>query len=141
VLGLERYDIPHTMGSSHGEPDIRLAYSENPSYVPRLRRSYQLFRELESAARDRLLATTGGIDAAPRSTRASRGRLESCREHGLAHEVLSGTQINARFLEYNPPPTHMTVFSPTAVVCSRRDASWLMSPEPCTEPWSTGGRG
>ena len=35
VLGLERYDIPNDMGSSHGVTRIiRLAYYEDPSYVP-----------------------------------------------------------------------------------------------------------
>ena len=33
VLGLERYDIPHTMGSSHGvNRIIRLAYYEDRSH-------------------------------------------------------------------------------------------------------------
>jgi sarcosine oxidase len=38
VLGIERYNIPHEMGSSHGLTRIiRLAYYEHPSYVPLLR--------------------------------------------------------------------------------------------------------
>lgn len=42
VLGLERFDIPHAMGSSHGfNRIIRLAYFEDPSYVPLLRRAYE----------------------------------------------------------------------------------------------------
>src|SRR5437764_152094 len=42
VLGLERYDVPHEMGSSHGITRIiRLAYYEHPSYVPLLRRAYE----------------------------------------------------------------------------------------------------
>ena len=42
VLGLERFDIPHRMGSSHGiNRIIRLAYFESPAYVPLLRRAYQ----------------------------------------------------------------------------------------------------
>src|SRR5205814_1833452 len=37
VLGLERYDVPHAMGSSHGvNRIIRLAYYEDPRYVPLL---------------------------------------------------------------------------------------------------------
>ena len=48
VLGLERYDIPHDLGSSHGvNRIIRLAYWEDPAYVPLLRRAYELWRELE----------------------------------------------------------------------------------------------
>ena len=43
VLGLERYDIPHALGSSHGHTRIiRLAYYEDPSYVMLLQRSYEL---------------------------------------------------------------------------------------------------
>src|SRR5215213_5300479 len=49
VLGLERFDVPHAMGSSHGvNRIIRLAYYEDPSYVPLLRRSYELWRELQT---------------------------------------------------------------------------------------------
>src|SRR3990170_4332892 len=66
VLGLERYDIPHAMGSSHGVTRIiRLAYYEHPSYVPLLRRSYELWRELETRAGERLLYITGGLDCGP----------------------------------------------------------------------------
>jgi sarcosine oxidase len=48
VLALERYNIPHQMGSSHGITRIiRLAYYEHPSYLPLLRRAYELWRELQ----------------------------------------------------------------------------------------------
>jgi len=34
VLGLERFGLPHSMGSSHGHTRIiRLAYYERPSHV------------------------------------------------------------------------------------------------------------
>ena len=40
VLGLERFDVPNDMGSSHGVTRIiRLAYFEHPDYVPLLRRA------------------------------------------------------------------------------------------------------
>ena len=40
TLGLERFQIPHDMGSSHGVTRIiRLAYYEHPSYVPLLIRA------------------------------------------------------------------------------------------------------
>ena len=40
VLGIERYDIGHSMGSSHGETRmIRLAYFEGQSYVPMVLRA------------------------------------------------------------------------------------------------------
>ncbi len=59
VLGLERYDIPHAMGSSHGFTRIiRLAYYEDPSYVPLLRRAFALWGELEAASGQKLLHVT-----------------------------------------------------------------------------------
>jgi len=43
VLGIEQFDIPNDMGSSHGYTRIiRLAYYEHPSYVMLLRRAYEL---------------------------------------------------------------------------------------------------
>src|SRR5215469_2882070 len=66
VLGLERFDIPNAMGSSHGiSRIIRLPYYEDPRYVPLLKRAYELWREIEAAAGERLLVTTGSIDASP----------------------------------------------------------------------------
>src|SRR4030095_846839 len=60
VLGLERYDVPHEMGSSHGITRIiRLAYYEHPSYVPLLRRAYEVWRDLETLAGEPLLYLTG----------------------------------------------------------------------------------
>ncbi|WP_273889314.1 FAD-dependent oxidoreductase, partial [Rubrobacter naiadicus] len=43
ILALERFGIPHAMGSYHGHTRIiRLAYYEDPSYVVLLRRAYEL---------------------------------------------------------------------------------------------------
>src|SRR4029078_8215740 len=63
VLGLERYGIPHAMGSSHGvNRIIRLAYYEDPSYVPLLRRAFELWRELGRDFGEQVLYVTGSID-------------------------------------------------------------------------------
>ena len=60
VLGLEQYDIPHQLGSSHGVSRIiRLAYYEHPSYVPLLYRAYELWWALERTVQERLLHVTG----------------------------------------------------------------------------------
>ena len=74
VLGLERYDIPHDMGSSHGVTRIiRLAYYEDPSYVPLLRRAFELWRELEKETEDTLLVTTARWTPGRREGRWSGG--------------------------------------------------------------------
>ena len=64
VLGIERYSIPNSMGSSHGLTRIiRLAYFEHPTYVPLLRRAYELWRELQDECGEQLLYVTGSVDA------------------------------------------------------------------------------
>src|SRR5680860_1022728 len=64
VLGLERFDIPHELGSSHGITRIiRLGYFEHSAYVPLLRRAYELWRELEAEAGEQLLHVTGTLEA------------------------------------------------------------------------------
>lgn len=111
VLGLERFDIPHAMGSSHGiSRIIRLPYYEDPAYVPLLRRAYELWRELEAATGDELLVVTGSIDASPEDDPLFQGALASARLHELPHDVLSGAQVNDRFPGYRLPASHRAVF-------------------------------
>jgi sarcosine oxidase len=113
VLGLERFDIPHSMGSSHGvNRIIRLAYYEHPSYVPLLRRAYELWRDLERTVDEKLLHITGSLDAGPPDSLCFRGSLLSCEQHGLPHEVLDGAEINRRFPGYRLPNDHRAVLQP-----------------------------
>jgi len=50
VIGLDRYSPPHDRGAhGGGSRIIRMAYLEGAEYVPLVRRSYQLWRDLELA--------------------------------------------------------------------------------------------
>jgi len=101
VLGIEQFDVPHQLGSSHGvNRIIRLAYAEHPSYVPLLRRAYELWRELEHDSGERLLVVTGGVDAGPEGGALIAGSLRSCHEHGIPHEPLSAAALSRRFPGY-----------------------------------------
>ena len=120
VLGLERFDIPHDRGSSHGVSRIiRLAYSEHPSYVPLLRRAYERWRELESAGGEKLLHITGSVDTGKPEGPVFSGSLASCIEHDLPHETLSSEEIARRFPGCRFPAEWMSVYQP--------DGGFLMS--------------
>ena len=113
VLGLERFDIPHEFGSSHGvNRIIRMAYFEHPSYVPLLRRAYERWRELESAAGEQLLYITGSVDVGPEDGEVFPGSLQSCLEHDLPHEVLTSAELTARFPGLRFPEDSMGLFQP-----------------------------
>ena len=114
VLGLERFDIPHAMGSSHGHTRIiRLAYYEDPSYVTLLQRSYELWRGIQSRAGERLLHLTGSVDAGPPDSWVFKGSLRSCLEHDLPHEVLTSAELTERFPGYRLPRDTLAVLQPS----------------------------
>jgi sarcosine oxidase len=115
VLGLEQFDFPSTMGSSVGTNRIiRLAYAEDPSYVPLLRRSYELWRELSASTGETLLYVTGGIDAGRLDGEPVKGSLESCRLHGLPHELVDAAELGRRFPGYRLPAEMAAVVQPDA---------------------------
>jgi sarcosine oxidase len=113
VLGIERYNIPHEMGSSHGLTRIiRLAYYEHPAYVPLLRRAYELWRQLENTVQERLLIITGSIDASREDGDVFKGSKASCDIHHLPHAVLDDRELNTRFPGYRLPKGIAAVYQP-----------------------------
>ncbi|HKR63257.1 MAG TPA: N-methyl-L-tryptophan oxidase [Thermoanaerobaculia bacterium] len=113
VLGLERFAIPNELGSSHGlSRIIRLAYWEDAKYIPLLRRSYALWRELEREANAQLLLTTGSIDAGPEDSRSMRGVMQVCREFDLSCETMSAAALANRFPGYQLPESVVAVYQP-----------------------------
>ena len=123
VLGIEQFGIAHDLGSSHGVTRIiRLAYHEHPSYVPLVRRAYELWRDLETSVGEQILYITGSIDAGPPGSSYFAGSLQSCEEHNLPHEVLTSAELTMRFPGYRLPSETMAVF---------QDEGGFLLPERC----------
>ncbi|KAK9810573.1 hypothetical protein WJX73_001474 [Symbiochloris irregularis] len=118
VLGIEQFEIAHDRGSSHGESRIiRLAYHENPDYVPLLVRAYELWQKLQDECGQELLCVTGSVEAASRNIDGKdksvfRDALLAAQMHGLQHEVLSPAEANARFPGYHLPPDYEVLYQP-----------------------------
>jgi sarcosine oxidase len=110
VLGLERFDIPHAKGSSHGvNRIIRLAYAEGTFYVPLLVRAYELWRELEERAGRQLFWRTGYVDVGAELVDVA---LEACRLYGLRHELVDGRELGRRHPGYRVPPDLPALLQP-----------------------------
>jgi sarcosine oxidase len=117
VLGLDAFPAGHTLGSSHGETRIiRMAYFEHPDYVPLLKRAYELWSELETEARMRLLHLTGGLFVGPVEGDLVSGSKRSAEVHGLPHELLDAAEIRRRFPAFAPREHEMGLFEPRAGV-------------------------
>lgn len=113
ALGIERYSPGHDRGSSHGETRmIRLGYFEHPSYVPLLRRTYALWRELEAEAGNKLLHITGIAEMGLPGSDVVAGTLAASRLHNLPYEVLSAKQAMARFSAFRLPDDFICVVQP-----------------------------
>lgn len=62
VLGLDQFQTPHALGSTHGDTRItRLGLGEGNEFVPFAVRSHELWRELEQATGEKILHQTGGL--------------------------------------------------------------------------------
>ncbi len=114
VLGLDRASIPNDSGSSHGvNRIIRLAYAEDPRYVPLLRRAYQRWRDLEARTR----RAHPGHHRRPRRGSAGqrdRARLADLRTpHDLEHELLeAGRSSWPGFRVFRVPSDFVAVYQP-----------------------------
>src|SRR5262245_3969644 len=113
VLALEQFAPGHDRGSSHGGTRvIRLGYFEHPSYVPLLRRAYELWRELETASGRVLLHVTAIAEIGASDSTLVRGTLASAQLHGLRHEMLTAAALMRRYPAFRLPADFLAVVQP-----------------------------
>ena len=117
VIGLEQFTPAHDLGSSHGRSRIiREAYFEHPAYVPLIQRAYDLWEILQREDDTRLLLRTGGVMIGPEDGVLVQGALTSARTHALAHELLDGSGLRARYPAFSVTAGTAAVWEPRAGV-------------------------
>ena len=117
VLGIDRFDPGHDRGSGHGESRIiRTAYFEHPSYVPLVRSSWRLWRELETDTGASVLTRTGALMVGPADGVLIKGALGAAAEHRLSHTVLDPEECAARFPQHPLEPGEVALLEPDAGV-------------------------
>jgi sarcosine oxidase len=106
TLLLERFRFGHAHGSSGGPTRIfRLTYHD-PAYVRMARSALEHWRDLEGAAGEPLLATTGGLDVGP----GGRTSAEALRAAGEACAPVTPADLAERWPALSfPPGTEMFV--------------------------------
>jgi sarcosine oxidase len=127
VLGLEKFGIPHTKGSSHGiTRTLSLTKARGPDYVPIAKKSLDLWQELEDESGQDLYFDCGHIRAWPSEYGGHRGDFnDGCNaldSHSLNYEILSGLELNNRFEGYNLPDDYRVVY---------QEDSGFLNPERC----------
>jgi len=114
VVGLERYDVAHSRGSSHGITRIiRLPQYEGSSYVPLVRRAMELWQSLDATYRRPLLQQVGSVDlAAEQDDSLYSTARQSCTAHDIDHEVLTGAELNDRVGGFDVPAEYRALYQP-----------------------------
>jgi sarcosine oxidase len=112
VLGIERFDIPHELGSSGGDTRmIRLSYYEHPDYVPLLRRAYSAWDELGAVIGERILKRTGALYIGREDGESISGSRRAALEHSIEHQMLSSEQ-RKRYEVFDIPKHFAAMFEP-----------------------------
>jgi sarcosine oxidase len=123
VLGLDRFAPPHDRGSSHGLTRVtREAVGEGGAYVPLVRRSHAIWRELEEALAGELpgplFTRTGVLYLGPAgSDEAFVARTAAvARRHGVPQEALAAAEVRRRWPAFRAGDDETAVFEPGAGV-------------------------
>ena len=123
VIGIDRFHPPHEQGSSHGETRItRQAIGEGREYVPLVLRSNQIWAELEAQTGCRLLTRCGVLILASPHTAGNHHGSKSfladtaaiAKENHITHELLSTSEIRARFPQFRLSQDETGYFEPGA---------------------------
>jgi len=98
VVGLDRFDVAHDRGSSHGQTRlIRQAYFEHPDYVPLLLEAYRLWQRLEEETGASLLFRSGLLLAGAETGEAVAGALHAAAIHRLPVERVTVADARRRW--------------------------------------------
>ena len=133
ALGIDRYQPPHSLGSSHGDTRItREAIGEGEMYMPFIKRSDEIWLELEAATGRRLCHRSGGLIISPPSASATfhgagdfvAASAQVARRHGIAHEIIDAAEIKRRCPLLKPRAIDRAYYEPGAGV---------LRPERCLE--------
>lgn len=115
VLGLERFDIPNCMGSSHGQARIfRLSQFAGSVYVPLAIRALELWEDLEARSEEKLLYKTGGLDCGSEGGEFINAAIKSCRDHQLNYELWNSKDLSSRYPAIQLPPDYLALYQPDA---------------------------
>ena len=118
VLGLEQFGVPNSKGSSRGFTRvINPAIREKPQYVRLIRRSIELWNELQEMHPNRLISRTGALRGwAPPNYVGHRDSFDESVElsesQSLPHEVLDGAEVEARYPGYSVSPEFKFLYQP-----------------------------
>lgn len=115
AIGIDRFDPPHTLGSTHGRTRIiRTAYFEHPDYVPLLHASFDGWETLEAETGRDLYREVGLLEVGPPEGIVVPGVLAAADEHDLAIDRFTTGELRAEFPDFDFADGQVGVFEQRA---------------------------
>jgi sarcosine oxidase len=114
VVGIDRFDPPHEMGSTHGES--RGSYEAgafgSAHHAPFSRRTIELWRELEAETGQQLFFQRGILIMGPSDSDMVRKTREASVKSNAMYEELDPDSLRARFPAFTPGDDTISIFQP-----------------------------
>jgi sarcosine oxidase len=119
VAGIERHDIGHHLGSSHGTTRLfRIACQEHPGLAAIALKSLELWRSLGEHTGECLVRQTGCLNVGSPGSRPVQGTLAAAAGAGLPVREIGHEELVARQPQYaGLTPGDMAVWDPGAGIC------------------------
>jgi sarcosine oxidase len=113
VIGIDQFHPPHSLGSSHGPSRIlRMAYKEGPDYVPLLRRSFDLWHELNDLHDEPSFEVTGGLFMGQPSGRAMTGMQAASQVQDVEIHLMTPAEVRKKYPSFLIPDGWEAIFDP-----------------------------
>ena len=118
VLGIDQFRPPHEFGSSHGETRVtRLGVAEGTALAPLVKRSHEIWKELEGRTGESLFGQVGflAISSEPSQPGAAdyvERTLAVARRSGTRHELIAPEEARRRYPWLNVANGDRVYFEP-----------------------------
>lgn len=109
VLGLDQFNPPHTLGSTHGDSRItRQAIGEGSYFVPLALRSYAIWQELEEQTGQQLITKNGGLFVGRANSDVQMHNkpgflattIRAAEQYTIAHRLLDNRTLRNEFPQF-----------------------------------------
>lgn len=122
VLGIDQFDPPHSLGSTHGETRVtRLANGEGAAYTELALRARTLWQQLEADSGEKLLVENKVLifgDPSHLSTQYENANfltdtLTLAKQYNIAHTLLSASEITQQYPQFKLTGKEIGYLEPT----------------------------
>jgi sarcosine oxidase len=115
VTGFEAASPAHARSAVGGDTRLfRMIYRGTPNYYPILRRSRDLWAELEAETGQDILTRCGGLSIGTKDGHYLTPLLETTRTNGAEHIILSRQEMAERYPQHNLRDDDVAVYDPNA---------------------------